>query len=108
MSQFGFKKSDWLEDWYTLECGLGGTPEGTAEEWRAIVQAIRERRGQGFRRVGVSLDAAPGWFQICSPRNCYGDRDHMPLPFESAEEFCREVEAVLAIHDAEYTLGGVI
>jgi hypothetical protein len=104
-ADFGFRASDWLDDWFVID-GCSGQPEGPAGEWRQIVQAIRERRPLGFKRVGLSIGR--DWIEICSPRNAYGADDHKTIFFSECEEFCKSVEAVLALHDEEFTEGGVI
>lgn len=108
------QKSDWLKDWYTIEraqhenrqwlAPLGGNGfqfmdsgrisdacvEGTAEEMRAIAEAIKARGSASFKRCAVHVKGEIAYF--CSPRNSTRDAE---VPLADAEEFADQVLAAL-------------
>ena len=109
------EKSDWLEDWYTIEkaehnhaawlqpiAGNGLTfmhsgrisdacVEGTAQEMLAIAQAIKDRGAVDFRRCAVRVKNGTAYF--CSPRNSLEDAE---IPLADADEFAEQVFSMLS------------
>jgi hypothetical protein len=62
-------KSTWLDNWYMIEPHHGtGQPEGTAQEWRDILAAMKKREREYFYRVSVRFDRS-GNALFRSPRN---------------------------------------
>lgn len=90
------EKSDWLDDWYVLEMPswwYTGTPEGTADEWRAIINAISEKRNLSFKRVGVWFDDD----KVChfySPRNSI-EMTECRLPTDKQADFVSQAHELL-------------
>lgn len=108
------QKSDWLEDWYTIEraehencqwlAPIGGNGlqlmysgrisdacvEGTAEEMRAIAEAIKARGSASFNRCAVQVKGDVAYF--CSPRNSTRDAE---IPLADADEFADQAIAAL-------------
>ena len=80
--------SAWLENWFVVAPHEGtGQPEGSGEEWREILTAMKERRRFSFRRIGVEFDASGNaWFW--SPRNS--------MNHQAAEVPAAEVDAWIA------------
>lgn len=109
------QKSDWLEDWYTIEraehenrqwlapLGENGSQlmhsgrisdacvEGSAEEMRAIAEAIKARGSASFKRCAVHVMGGVAYF--CSPRNSTRDAE---IPLADADEFADQVLLTLA------------
>lgn len=108
-------KSDVLEDWYTVERAehehrqwfeptgpnsmqfmdtariSDACVEGTAEEMRAIAEAIKARGSASFKRCAVHVKGEIAYF--CSPRNSTRDAE---VPLADAEEFADKTLAALA------------
>ncbi len=108
------QKSDWLEDWYTVEraqhesrqwlqpMGQNGFQfmysgrisdacvEGTAEEMVALAQAIKARHWATFGRCAVRVEGERAYFS--SPRNSTRDGE---VPLTDADEFADQVLATL-------------
>lgn len=108
------QKSDWLEDWYTIERAqhehrqwlepMGpnclqfmdsgrisdACVEGSAEEMRAIAEAIKARGSASFKRCAVRVNGGTAYF--CSPRNSTRDAE---VPLADADEFADQVLATL-------------
>ena len=88
-------KSDWLSDWYMLTEYQSAQPEGSAEEWRAIIEALRSKSSQSFRRVAVWFENERAYF--CSPRNSVSDYEAC-LDASEIDEFVRDAEVLLDEH----------
>jgi hypothetical protein len=110
------EKSEWLPDWYLIDradhdgrewdeqtapncfrfmrsARLGSADiEGTADEMRAIAQAIRNRGCASFRRCHVEVLGDVALF--CSPRNSEGDT---PVPLADADELAAQIERELQL-----------
>jgi len=106
--EFGFRKSDWMDDWYVLDGAPGGQPEGTAEHWRNVIAAMRAGKIWYETRVGAWLDRSVESlprYKVYSPRNAYGNDDCVWIGAGEVEDFCREVEAELAKYDDRVSAG---
>ena len=65
--------SAWLDDWFVIAPYRGGgQPEGSVEDWRAILDAMKGRRAESFRRVAVWFDPQDN-AHFYSPRNSSDD-----------------------------------
>lgn len=108
-------KSDWLDDWYTVERAehegrtwmeptghnsmqfmdsgriSDACVEGTAEEMRGLAKAIKARDSASFKRCAVRVDGELAYF--CSPRNSTRDAE---VPLADADEFADQTLAALA------------
>ncbi|MEY5098407.1 MAG: hypothetical protein RJA36_1126 [Pseudomonadota bacterium] len=109
------KKSDHLDDWYTIVraehdgrewlerigpsasrfmCSERLSPEacieGTAEEMIELAEAIKARGAASFKRCAVRVDGENAYF--CSPKN--SERDAV-VPLANADEFAAQVFAEL-------------
>lgn len=113
------KKSDWLDDWYTIERAhhdnrqwLESTGpdsmqlmysgrisdacvEGSADEMVEIARTIKARGVVSFKRCAVRVAGAHAYF--CSPRNSGKDAE---VPLADAEEFADQVLAELVTPNA--------
>lgn len=109
------QKSDWLDDWYLIEraehegrqwfepdgpdclrfmCSeriSDADVEGTADEMRAIAEAIKARGSVSFKRCAVRVHGDVAYF--CSPRNSMRDAE---IPLADADEFADKALAELA------------
>ncbi len=109
------QKSDWLEDWYTIEraqhegrqwlqpTGPDGFQfmdsgrisdacvEGTAEEMTELAKAIKARGSASFKRCAVRVEGGTAYF--CSPRN---STRAAAVPLADADEFADQALAALA------------
>jgi hypothetical protein len=91
------RKSLWLEDWYVIEPHHGtGQPEGTDEDWKAILEAMKKRESESFRRVGVKFDGE-GNAMFCSPRNSMDD-DEAVIPAAEVDSWIAYAEGVLRMN----------
>lgn len=86
------RESEWLGDWFVLDEYQSAQPEGTAEEWREVIEAIKNRRNVSFRRVSVRFDS--GFFSFTSPRNSIVDCEAILTPSEITD-FVAQAESVL-------------
>jgi len=108
------QKSDWLEDWYTVERAehegriwmeptgpnsmqlmdtariSDACVEGTAEEMRELAKAIKARGSASFNRCAVRVAGERAYF--CSPRNSTRDAE---VPLAAADEFADQALATL-------------
>lgn len=82
------------EDWYCLRKCDCTTPEGTAEEWREVIKAIREKGKFWAKRVAIYRCDWGGW-EIGSPRNAYDTDDYYMLFDDQAEAFATMLETTL-------------
>ena len=74
----------------------GGVPEGTEQEWRDMIAAMRAGKPyRDARRLGVSVEREGRWFEVRSPRNAYGRGDFEMIGFNETKEFCQMVESKL-------------
>lgn len=67
-----------IPNWFVIEPFVGtGQPEGTREEWREIITAMKTRQKYcGFKRIAMSFDNNGNvWFW--SPRNSSEDKEAM-------------------------------
>lgn len=111
-------KSDAMDDWYVIEraehdgrswlenkgdyaslmCSSrfsDADVEGTAYEMRKIAEAIRARRDESFKRVGVSFK--PDGVHFCSPRN--SQRDGV-VSIEEADDLAGIIEMLCGVEPA--------
>jgi len=108
------KKSDWLEDWYTVERAehegrqwlepvgpnsmqfmdsgriSDACVEGTAAEMVEIAKAIKARHWATFNRCAVRVEGERAYF--CSPRNSTRDAE---VSLADADEFADQALAAL-------------
>ena len=88
------RKSEWLDDWYVIKPHHGtGQPEGTSEEWKAILEAMKKRERESFRRVGVRFDGE-GNAMFRSPRNSMND-DEAVIPAGEVDSWISYAEGIL-------------
>jgi hypothetical protein len=89
-------KSEWLDDWYAVKPPTGGgVPEGTADEWREILAAMKERQRQEFKRVAVKFDK-DGTAWMWSPRNSVAQTSVHIAP-KDVDEWIASAESVLSL-----------
>ncbi len=89
------RKSECQDDWYVVD-GSGAQPEGTAAEWRLVVDAIKAKRSeQPGRRIGVTV-YDDGRVKFLSPRNCTGPDDVVRIAANDVEAWLASAEALLA------------
>lgn len=89
------RKSKWLDDWYVVD-GSWAQPEGTAAEWRMVVDAIKVKRSdRPGRRIGVTVHD-DGRVKFYSPRNCTGPDDVVRVAANEVRAWLESAEALLA------------
>jgi hypothetical protein len=69
-----FYKSEWLDDWYCMDGASFGQPEGTKEEWMALIEGIERGEAVRFKRVGTVITEYG--VQFYSPRNAISADDY--------------------------------
>lgn len=94
-SQCSLVYSVWIQNWFVIEPYRGtGQPEGSTEEWRKILIAMKERQKLcRFRRIGMEFDADGNvWFW--SPRNSMDNRSAM-VPASDVDAWIARAEKIL-------------
>ncbi len=87
-------KSAWITNWYAVNGFQFGQPEGTGEEWRAIVNALlADEEPPRFRRVSAKRTIVGVEFQ--SPRNAIDEHDHSYVSNEDLPEWLAKADALL-------------
>jgi hypothetical protein len=89
------RKCEWLDDWYVVDGSLA-QPEGTAAEWRMVMDAMRRKRSERpGRRIGVTV-YDDGRVKFYSPRNCAGPDDVVRVAANEAAAWLASAEVLLA------------
>lgn len=80
----------------SLVDGSWAQPEGTAAEWRMVVDAIKVKRSdRPGRRIGVTVHD-DGRVKFYSPRNCTGPDDVVRVAANEVGAWLESAEALLA------------
>lgn len=104
---YTLQKTEWLDDWYSLEGGSNwASIEGPAEEWLAIAAALRARGSASFKRCAVSHSAGTGFVAaLWSPRNAYSINDYVELTAAEADALAAGIVGALRAAGAECLQG---
>ena len=90
------EKSIWLGDWYVLSSYESAIPEGTASEWREVLEGLRHEHRVAFRRVQLWFD---GEFAcLNSPRNSVRNVE-AKIHKDEIDAFIAQAEALLDEHE---------
>ena len=83
-----------LDHWLVVD-GCWAQPEGTPEEWRTVVEAIKAGRSEhSARRVAVEMDGT-GYARIYSPRNEVEDNGGVLLAPDELPGWVAAAEATI-------------
>lgn len=80
-----------MDDWLVIDNYRGtGQPEGSLDEWRSILNSMKRREGNSFKRVEVIFDSNwNAWF--CSPRNSM-DSYSASIKADDVDEWIKDAE----------------
>lgn len=92
MSVF-LRKSEWLDDWYVVD-GCSAMPEGTAEEWQQVIEALKS--GKDHRvATRIAVRTLVWGVEFYSPRNSCDREDSVQLDKDLLPEWIAKAETLL-------------